>query len=132
MREIEITRQGDVYVATWPVHPSAAGVHAYFDELDGILAQKRPFALVLDALQTKSASSQVRQIAGDRLKQQKAERLVNLKGEATVLDSTLIRGALAAVYFLAPPGYPTKVFGSVPSARDWAHSQLHGSRELRQ
>jgi hypothetical protein len=36
----------------------------------------------------------------------------------------ILRGALTAVYWLAPPGYPTFVSDNESAACDWAQRQL--------
>ena len=86
-------------------------------------------ALVLDASQVGPVSATVRRIAGQRLAEQKAQRRMYLAGEATVIRNVLIRGVLTAIYWLAPPGYPNKVFSDVSDAETWALEQLGSLQE---
>lgn len=123
MREIPIEHRGDIVIAHWPPHPTAEGVHVFFDEMEALL-QVRPRAVVLDALAVESAPIAVRNAAGRRLKVMAGLLRDHLRGQATVLGSPLIRGALATVHFFAPPKYPVATFATVQEAIHWAGEQL--------
>lgn len=117
-------RQGEVIVATFPPVPTVEAVGALFDRLDGILAEGRPFGLLLDASRVTKTDSAVRELAIQRLKSKAAERKRLMRGEAVVLSSALVRGILAAMYVVVPPGYPTKTFSDVADAKRWLQTRL--------
>jgi hypothetical protein len=124
MKEIVIERVGQVVISTWPEEIDVDTTNRYFDQAAKLLERREPLVFVLDARATSRASSAVREAAGKRLKEQRAARQAFLRGEATVLSSALIRGTLTALYFVAPPGYPTKVFSDLDAARSWAESRI--------
>lgn len=72
----------------------------------------------------RSPEARVRKLVAERLAAQNAARKVLLRGEATVLESALVRGGLTAIYWLSPPGYPWKIFGDMSEALHWAQAQL--------
>lgn len=123
MTEIRLEHQGDVLISHWPKSPSAEMVHSYFDQLERLLVE-RPRAVVLNALAVESAPISVRDAAGRRLKINQSLLERTLLGQATVLRSTLVRGALATVHFFSPPRYPVSTFDSLEEATAWAKAQL--------
>ncbi len=123
MERIEIERQGGIVIARFPSHPAPEAVHQFFDEVEGMLV-KRPLAIVLDAEAVRSAPISVRDVAGRRLKVMEPLLRRSLRGQATVIASPLVRGALATIHFFAPPCYPTRSFGNFSAAVRWAEEQL--------
>lgn len=124
MEPVRVERQGALVVATFPAVPTVEAVGALFDRLDGVLAEGRPFALLLDATRVTKTDSAVRDLAVQRLKGKAAERKRLVRGEAVVLSSALVRGILAAMYMVVPPGYPTKTFSEVREAKLWLEARL--------
>lgn len=124
MEPIRVERVGALVVTTFPEAPTVEAVGALFDKLDAVLAEGRPFALLLDASRVKKTDSAVRDLAVKRLKSKAAERKRLLLGEAVVVPSALVRGMLAAMYVVVPPGYPTKTFSEVAEARRWLTARL--------
>lgn len=123
MESIRIERRGGVVIACFPPDPSPEAVHEFFDRIEEMLLQ-RPLSLVLDAAQVRSAPISVRDAAGRRLKVMEPLLRRSLRGQATVVRSPLVRGALATIHFFAPPKYPTKSFGDLASAIRWAEEQV--------
>ena len=122
-------REDGVVVARWPRVVKDEATVQFFDDIQALLSRQRPMALVLDASQVGPVSATVRRIAGQRLAEQKTQRRMYLAGEATVIRNVLIRGVLTAIYWLAPPGYPNKVFSDVSDAETWAREQLGSLQE---
>jgi hypothetical protein len=123
MEEVRIERRGSVVIASFPAHPTPEAMHAFFDRMEEMLLQ-RPLALVLDAAEVRSAPISVRDAAGRRLKVMEPLLRRSLRGQATVVASPLVRGALATVHFFAPPKYPAKSFGDLASAIRWAEERV--------
>ena len=122
-------RDDGVVVARWPRVVKDEATQQFFDDVQALLSRGRPMALVLDATRVGPVSATVRRIAGKRLAQQRAQRHLHLAAEATVIRNVLIRGVLTAIYWLAPPGYPNKVFSDLSEAEAWASAQLGALRE---
>ncbi len=123
MEAISIERRGSVVIARFPPHPSPEAVHQFFDEMEELLL-RRPLAMVIDAELVRSAPISVRDAAGRRLKVMEPLLRKSLLGQATVVASPLVRGALATIHFFAPPNYPAKSFGSLAAAIRWAEQQV--------
>lgn len=123
MSGIGIEHRGSVVISHWPAESSAEEVHAFFDQME-LLLQARPRALVLNALEVKSAPIAVRDAAGRRLKVMAPLFDSRLMGQATVLRSPLVRGALATIHFFSPPRYPAQTFSDLGEAIAWAQARL--------
>jgi hypothetical protein len=126
-QRIEIEQRGDIVISHWPEEPTVPALHAFFDEMERLLHQ-RPRALIINALSVKTAPISVRETAGRRLKVMEELLRSALRGQATVLSSPLVRGALATVHFFARPKYPAQTFACLEEAIIWAEKQLAVSR----
>lgn len=124
MIEIPIERRGSIAISVWPEEPTLEGVRVYFESAFALLKQGQPIAFVLDATRVKRVSGGVRELAVRALKESATERRRYLQGEAVVLHSALVRGVLAAMYLVSPPGYPAKTFATVDDAKKWAEHQV--------
>lgn len=123
MDPIVLERRGSVVIARFPAHPTAEAVNRFFDEVEELLLRS-PLAVVLDAEQVCSAPISVRDTAGRRLKVMEPLLRRSLLGQATVVPSPLVRGALATIHFFAPPKYPAKSFASLAAAIRWAEQRV--------
>jgi hypothetical protein len=121
---IRIEERGRLIIAHFPEHPTVEVVTEFFGRMQQNLLKRQRLALVLDASAVKSSPVAVREVANRFLKENKAALTALMAGQATVLASPLIRGALTAIHFFAPPGYPTKTFAELAPAIAWAESQL--------
>jgi len=121
---IRIEERGRLIVAHFPEVPTVEAVEDYFARMAKNLDKRQRTALVLNALAVRTAPIAVREVASRFLKENRAQLRLLIAGQATVLASPLIRGALTAIHFIAPPGYPTKTFAEVGPAILWAEAQL--------
>jgi hypothetical protein len=116
-----------VVIARWPPEPTVEGTNRYFDRVADLLARRQRFSLVLDATAVSNTPATVRREAGTRLNEQREVRRIWVAGEATISRSLVLRGVLTAIYWLAPPGYPTHVCDDELTACNWARRQLEVS-----
>jgi hypothetical protein len=132
MDRIRLKKNGDVVIVHFPEIPTAEMVHELFDTMEPLL-QERPHAIVLDATAVRSVPISVREAAGRRLKVMEPLFRRSLRGQATVITSPLVRGALATIHFFARPKFPAESFADLESAISWARAQLlaGGSGEYR-
>lgn len=124
MGEISFRQSSGVLTSTWTGELTQEEVQRAFDRIDQVLECRRSFAHIVDARFVGKVSPSVREVGALRLKQTGAQRRLFVRGEAVVLSSTLVRGVLAAMYFLSRPGYPTRTFSELKAAEAWAASLL--------
>lgn len=129
--KIRIEERGALLLAHFPEEPGLEAVQEFFRRMEENLARRRRVVLVIDALKVRTAPSPVREEATRFLTKHKSALRALMIGQATVLASPLIRGALTAMHFVAPPGYPTKSFGDLDKAISWAESLLGQRSEPR-
>ena len=94
--------------------------------IEGLCAKRRRFAVVMVLEDPKIPNAKARKILGDGTKRLEDQLERWAAGIADVPGSDLLRHAITAIRWIAPPKYPTKAFGSVEDARAWARSQLGG------
>jgi len=124
-RGVEIEVIDNVVVSHWTELVTVEEASTYCDRIDELLRARRPFSIVLDTRgMQQSPDARVRKVISDRLLAQRAARQAYLRGEASVIESVLVRGGLTAIYWLSSPGYPWKIFGNMPEAVKWARAQL--------
>ncbi len=121
---IRVEERGRLIVAHFPEDPTVEAVEEFFARMSKNLDKRQRTALVVNALAVRRAPIAVREVASRFLKENRGNLRSVMAGQATVLASPLIRGALTAIHFVAPPGYPTKTFADVGSAILWAEAQL--------
>src|SRR5690606_10417463 len=96
MREIPIEHRGDIVIAHWPPHPTAEGVHVFFDEMEALL-QVRPRAVVLDALAVESAPIADMNAAWRRQQLSACLRRVHPRSPYTISGAPLTHGSLTSM-----------------------------------
>ncbi len=97
-----------------------AACASYFDR------SKAPFAWVVDGTRTQAGNALLRKNVAEHLvvyRDLLAERCV---GMSHAVPGTFIRGMMQAIYWIAPPGYPTAVFDELPEALAWAEARVPG------
>ena len=84
-----------------------------------VFARKEPYTLLVDANQAGVPGADVRKLFADFSARNREHTRRYCRGEAYVMSSALVRGALTAVMWLSPFEYPHKVFATVAEARTW-------------
>ncbi len=98
---------------------SDAQVTAYLSELDELSRFDAPFAIVLDLRQATPFNSKQRRMLSDWMETH-PQHMERLKGIAFVHDSTLMRGAMQAVFWLLSPKYEYTIVRELTDATCWA------------
>jgi hypothetical protein len=109
----------------FPAHVDADSVARFCARYNEMLARERRFVNVTDAtLVSERPPATVRQQLADWSRENDA-RMVRLScGDARVVRSSIIRGAMTAVSWLHKPKVPQEWFSSKEEAITWAMGQL--------
>lgn len=115
---------------TWPPPPAEeiAWIELMMNETKRWLAEKTPFAYILDARNVTSIPrAKTRAVVGAF---QRDHRLLferYMVADATVLKSRILRGFSTAINWLAPSNHPQRFFAELPEAIVWAKDQLQAA-----
>jgi len=119
------TRDLPLLRVEWPDGVSTGDIDAHFEEMAillsgrarvGVLMNVRA-ALFMPAGHRKRIAERIAELAKRGL----ASRVVAV---AHVTSSHVAKGVLTAVYWLAPPPFPTRVFGTLAEGERWVRSVL--------
>lgn len=115
-----------VYVMRFPAEPDDATL-AQLCEVRERWAQRArfPCAWVADMspLRTMPPAKQ-RRVFADHLKRFEPHDMAWNRGSAIVVPNAVIKGALTAVFWMAPPKFPNQAFANFDDALAWARAQL--------
>lgn len=114
-----------VVLTIFPARVDERSIAAYFKQFGSILDRGQPFVSVADAtLATERPPPTVRKQLADWTHSIEP-RLVHLsKGDARVVQSSLIRGAMTAIGWLHRTPVPQEWFTSMAGATEWALARL--------
>lgn len=109
-------------VFTVPEVLTADDIDFHFEALERRLFARGRYASVMDARLTDPSAftADLRRHAGAMYDRYKDRFSVKLISEAYVLESSLQRGVLTAIRWLAPAPWPTKNFQSLDEALPWS------------
>ncbi|WP_434047306.1 MULTISPECIES: hypothetical protein [Sorangium] len=94
-------------------------------------ATAEPYALVIDGRRVRGISAKQRQLVADTDRRLlHIDRIYNA-GQAYVIGSALLRGALTAIRWLSPPVFPQEIFAHPGPAVLWARRALAHRRAQR-
>jgi hypothetical protein len=109
----------------WVVPPptlSDEAIEAIFAELRGHLSSSEPYALVFDMTRTGTPTAlQRRKVVAHMADNAPAIRLV-VRGLAVIAPSAVLRGVITAIFWVAPPAAPYRIFDDRDEAAEWAES----------
>lgn len=91
-------------------------------------ALTQPFVCVIDASMMDVISAERRKRLAEMEVKYKPLDLRYNRGQAYVVASAPMRGAITALHWLSPPVYPTMTFKSFEEACAWAKNKLAASR----
>ena len=128
MGAIRLEQQGQLLISHWPTYPTVTDVDELFAQIAPLLESRRR-AIILNALNVESAPIATRDAATGHLKRMDLLLRRQLIGQATVLSSVLVRGALAAIHLVSPPGYPAKTFSQLEPAIRWTQELCEKERK---
>ncbi len=100
-----------------------------FNEVVGKLeavyqALTQPFASVVDVSMLEVLSADRRKLLATMEEKYKPIDLRYNKGQAYVVASAAMRGAITALHWLSPPVYPTMTFKTFEEGLGWARAKL--------
>jgi hypothetical protein len=122
-----------VYVMRFPADPDN-------DTLDALCAARErwakfaahPCAWVADMSQLRAMpSAHQRRVFADHLTRFAPHDVAWNHGSAIVAPNPIVKGALTAVFWMAPPKFPNQVFSSFDDALAWATARLAGRSDAR-
>jgi hypothetical protein len=115
-------RVGDIVWVTPPPHATDEGIEAVLAELREHLRRGDPYALVFDMSNAGVPSALQRK----RLVAHMADQAPNIRrvvrGLGVIAPSPVLRGAITALFWLAPPLVPHRLFETRSEAIDWAEA----------
>lgn len=89
-----------------------------------VLARRATNAVILDASKADAASATQRRMQAEWMKAHETTLRRYSVGNAFVITSTVVRGALTAIFWLQPPAVPSDVFSTYAAAEAWALERL--------
>jgi hypothetical protein len=117
--------QWPLLVVTYPADPPLEDVVSVFSEVDAFYKRNSDhFAWVVDASRVQHTEAKARKATSEHEARSKDHMRQFNCGTAFIIKSTLVRGILTAIFWLAPPAYPYEIFSDLASARDWSLRQL--------
>ena len=118
--------QAPIIVVSYPRVLTEAHIGPYFDEVTAIVSQQ-PSVFLIDVRSSAIPGPRVRRAAATRLNTLYTLHPGCILGVAHLVSSTLVRGALTAVYWLAPPPCPTLFTAEMEMAMTWAERLVQRS-----
>lgn len=123
---------GALYLLRFPADVDDAGTQDFIDASEAWLRElDQPVAWLIDCrdLKASSAPAHRRKMLADYEKRVAQFSKKYFVGGAFIIDNSLVRGVLTAIYWINPPVYPYKIFATEEQAREWACQQLkkHGA-----
>jgi hypothetical protein len=111
-----------------PASVDVRGMDRYLARVDGYLARRQPYVVLLDARASRALDVPCR----ERLREHR--RRIFLEAQryqlamAFVAESAFQRAILAAILWLAPEPCPSKTFGTLADAEAWVTAFLTKAR----
>jgi hypothetical protein len=112
-------------VLTYAGQPRPEEVRDHLREIeDEVLARERPFVQVVDLSRAVRPQAQQRLLIAEHQNDNEERYERFCLGEAYVVPSAELKGAMTGVFFAARPPYPYTFVGTVDEAREWARERL--------
>ena len=112
-----------IVVARWEGTVSDGELEVALARMDVLLSRGERFGLMLDSRSGGGFSAKQRGLIIGHMKAN-AERTARLLVQAAVIDNALQRTLFYAVNLLFPSPFPSKIFSSTESAREWLLATL--------
>lgn len=118
-----------IYVLDYPSEATPEAINAYYDKMaEWYRMLTAPVACVALVNNVARLDALERQLVATREKELEPYQRQYLRGTALIVESTLKRGMITAVFWTTPPCYRWKVFTSFDEGCFWANAQLHSLR----
>jgi len=89
-------------------------------------ASEGSFAWVADATALRLTDALFRRAAGEGFQEHAPILERRCRAIAFAVSHPVVEGAVRAIFWMAPPAYPTRTFRDVAEARHWARASLAG------
>lgn len=117
--------QAPLYRLSYPPETTEQDLRAYYEKIDAWAASlTEPVAWIVDVGNLVKATPAQRKLVAEREARFSEVQKRLYRGSALVAKSTLTRGIVTAVFWMAPPPYPYKVFDNERDAEAWVTKQL--------
>ena len=103
-------------------------VRHYLEELRALRERRQPYALIIDANDSRGFSANQRKLQAEYIESGLALSRLYLKAFAFVSASAVQRGMMTAIFWLRKPEWPHGFFATFEEAKEWAHSLVHSAR----
>jgi hypothetical protein len=113
-------RQGSIVMVTPPSSVTDAGIDGILGELRGHLNSATPYALVFDMTDAGVPSALQRRKLADHMKNHAAKIQRLVRGLGVIAPSPVLRGVITALFWVAQPGMPHRIFATRDEALTWA------------
>lgn len=117
--------QKPLYVVRWSGDPTAEDVRRHLQQVTDILSIHRS-AFVHDMRELGVPPAALRREAAAALEAHFETFRDMVAGAAHVVSNSLVSGAMTALYWLAPPPFPTLNTTDYDAGLRWAREQLQG------
>lgn len=104
----------------WTAQDFSGYLHWYLLRLQ----RRQRLAIVFDAVKARPPTALERRQQADFLREHEGLLRLYCTGAAFVISSTMIRGALTAIFWIQPPVYEYTVLPTVVEATAWARQRL--------
>jgi hypothetical protein len=123
-----LKRNGKIVWATPPRGATDDVLDAVLAELEAELRRGSPYVLLFDLTDSLVPSATQRQKLAAHMRDNKARIRLSVLGVGVVQSSALVRGVVTAIFWIAPPEVPHRVFSLRSEAVDWARSLTDSPR----
>lgn len=114
-----------LFITRIPEQPTKAEVTSYLAACAAYFDRSEArFAWVVDGTRTQAGSALLRKDVAEHLIAYRDEMTRRCVGMSHAVPGTFIRGMMQAIYWVAPPGYPTSVFDGFAEALAWAEDRI--------
>lgn len=123
MAELVDEASWPLVTVTWRDAVDEETMRVFLGRMDGWLARRERFGLVLDSRGAKGVPPEARRLLIAHMKDSAAltaEYLV----QAIVLDNLIQRTVFYGINLIFPNPFPSRVFAELGAARDWVLSEL--------
>jgi|SRR5271166_1885741 len=117
-----VERRGPIVWAVPPPELSDEAIDAILSALEEHLARATPYVLLFDLTHAGMPNALQRQKLAAHIRDNTPRIKHCVRGVGVILRSTLVRGVVTAVFWIAPPPVPHHLFTSRAEAIRWAES----------
>jgi hypothetical protein len=123
-----VERKGGIVWAVPPMKATDDDINRVLAALTAELKRGSPYVLLFDLTLSAMPNATQRQKLASHIRDNEVRIQRWVRGVGVVLSSPLARGIVTAVFWVAPPKVPYRLFTSRSEASDWADSLVEAAR----